>query len=369
MNGFTVPQNLNRYAVPVCGSSFLYSETLSNLLSNTTYYYRFVYDFNTCADSGPLPVCLPMPLVKGNTLFFTTLAQDYHDYKQVVTLPATNIASNSATLSGTVPLFGGFNSGFTRNISFLYSDSEKTLDRNPQVILATTTNGISYSANVINLSPKTRYYFRIALMSSPTCLPNQNCIHVAPSQILGNTLYFDTISSVIRNKDRFNKNLYYGIQNDDQVRMMQQILISLNMLHRPSDGNFDIFTFEAVKMFQREYKLRPVDGFVGRHTRKVLNDFKVPSPQPINPVLQSLYNKNKDGQISECTYLDSKYYTVSSNVYDGGGAIFDNNGKIVGNCNGMTGVCTGIIPQNCERVYVVYPNIWGFPAVNKYNLQ
>jgi|GEM_PF-3426442 len=97
---------------------------------------------------------------------------------------------------------------------------------------------------------------------------------------------------------------------------------------------------------------------------------KVPEENSFsNKGLETAFQKYKDGQISECTENGSKYYSASENAYDGGGQTFDVNGNAVGEYQGFTGKYTGVSPENCERIYVISPNIWGYPAVNKYNLK
>lgn len=94
------------------------------------------------------------------------------------------------------------------------------------------------------------------------------------------------------------------------------------------------------------------------------------SIQPeITTGLKKAFDLYKNGQISECSENGEKYYSASLNMYDGEGKTFDENGKVVGEYQGFTGAYTGIALQNCERVYVVYPNIWGYPWINKYNLK
>jgi hypothetical protein len=89
----------------------------------------------------------------------------------------------------------------------------------------------------------------------------------------------------------------------------------------------------------------------------------------ISAGLQKAFSIWKDGEISECTEGGATYYTGGINAYDGGGATLDIKGNVVGSCQGFTGHCEGIMSEQCERIYAVYPNIWGFPAVNKYNLK
>ena len=104
------------------------------------------------------------------------------------------------------------------------------------------------------------------------------------------------------------------------------------------------------------------------------NSNSIPAPEQdksgsISAGLKKAYSNYKNGQINECVYEGKLYYTASSNVYDGNGETFDIDGNIVGNHGGFSPTLEGINPQQCERIYVVEKNIWGYPAVNKYNLQ
>lgn len=88
-----------------------------------------------------------------------------------------------------------------------------------------------------------------------------------------------------------------------------------------------------------------------------------------NTVLQSIYTQYKNGMIAECKDGGKVYYSANLNAYDGGGVTFDSSGKVVGQYQGFTGKYTGIEPKNCTNIYVVDPNIWGYPSVNSYNLK
>ena len=89
----------------------------------------------------------------------------------------------------------------------------------------------------------------------------------------------------------------------------------------------------------------------------------------IDEGLLTAHQSYANGVISECTENGNKYYSAGLNAYDGGGKTFDVNGNVVGEYQGFSGVYTGINPQNCEKIYSVYPNIWGYPSINKYNLK
>lgn len=89
----------------------------------------------------------------------------------------------------------------------------------------------------------------------------------------------------------------------------------------------------------------------------------------INKGLRKVFALYKNGQISECFENGKLYYSASLNAYDGEGGTFDSLGTVVGKYQGFTGKYTGISPKNCERIYVIYPNIWGLEGLNKYNLE
>jgi hypothetical protein len=87
--------------------------------------------------------------------------------------------------------------------------------------------------------------------------------------------------------------------------------------------------------------------------------------------LQKAFSIWKDGYVAECKVDGKTYYMGGVNAYDGGSGVLDANGKGAGSCEGFSGKCEGVWPESnqCERIYAVYPNIWGYPAVNKYNLK
>ena len=98
---------------------------------------------------------------------------------------------------------------------------------------------------------------------------------------------------------------------------------------------------------------------------------KIPSDNDLSTTegLKKAYSMYKNGFINECKQDGNIYYIGGINVYDGGSGVFDINGDGVGSCEGFSGKCQGIIPVNCERIYAVSPNIWGYPIVDKYNLK
>jgi len=196
----------------------------------------------------------------------------------------------------------------------------------------------------------------------------------------------------------FTRNLSFGARGED-VRMLQQILKDKSFLSGTADGKFGNLTKNAVKLYQTSKSLVS-DGKVGPKTRAKLNEenttpscpqYAPPAPgwcsngtvvgPTIDPatgcysnvtcvpsVLQTIYSQNNNVEISECTYNGQNYYEVALNAYDGGSSVVDLNGTHVGGCQGFSGVCTGILPQSCQAVYTVFPNIWHHPAINTYNL-
>lgn len=85
--------------------------------------------------------------------------------------------------------------------------------------------------------------------------------------------------------------------------------------------------------------------------------------------LQKAFSIWKDGAISECLDNGEIYYMGQANAYDGGGGTLNSKGEGVGTYHGYTGKYEGFSPRNCERIYVVEKNIWGYAPVNKYNLR
>lgn len=68
----------------------------------------------------------------------------------------------------------------------------------------------------------------------------------------------------------FDKNLYYGIQQDSQVKELQEFLISKGYLAGSATGNFFSLTLKAVKNFQTDNNL-PSTGYFGPQSRTTAN--------------------------------------------------------------------------------------------------
>jgi hypothetical protein len=95
-------------------------------------------------------------------------------------------------------------------------------------------------------------------------------------------------------------------------------------------------------------------------------------------VVKTLYKKiNGNGLIEECVSSNGKFYATSMNGYDTMSYFYNASGKKIGSGGGFSGNGDGNNSpefnqadfQNCTRVFVSAPNVWGFPAVNKYNLK
>lgn len=69
----------------------------------------------------------------------------------------------------------------------------------------------------------------------------------------------------------FDKNLYYGIQQDSQVKELQEFLISKGYLEGSATGNFFSLTLKAVKNFQTDNNLPPT-GYFGPLSRTTANN-------------------------------------------------------------------------------------------------
>ena len=69
----------------------------------------------------------------------------------------------------------------------------------------------------------------------------------------------------------FTKNLYFGMQNDDQISQLQKFLNSQSLYNGPITGSFYSLTFNAVKAFQTKQEIFPATGYFGPLTRAVAN--------------------------------------------------------------------------------------------------
>ena len=70
----------------------------------------------------------------------------------------------------------------------------------------------------------------------------------------------------------FYNDLYYGLKNNNEVKLMQERLIALNYLEKGlNTGNYYAKTREAVKKFQKSYNIVPANGRCGPLTRSLFN--------------------------------------------------------------------------------------------------
>lgn len=75
----------------------------------------------------------------------------------------------------------------------------------------------------------------------------------------------------------FNRNLAFGLRNDQDVIALQKILAAEKLYTGPITGNFFQLTLQAVKKFQKKYRISRT-GFVGPLTRKKLQKTTSNSP-------------------------------------------------------------------------------------------
>ncbi len=104
----------------------------------------------------------------------------------------------------------------------------------------------------------------------------------------------------------------------------------------------------------------------------------IPETQKQNEVIEKLYGYiSKNGAIEECPSRGMMFYTAAGNGYDTMSFFYNQSGVKIGSSGGFTGAGDGnnspeFNPsdfKNCTRVFVTEKNVWGYPAVNKYNLK
>jgi len=89
--------------------------------------------------------------------------------------------------------------------------------------------------------------------------------------------------------EKFDKNLFYGLNNNSEVKCLQEFLKNQGKDIYPEElvtGNFLTLTKAAVVRFQEKYKseiLEPLElekgtGFVGKMTRAKINDILTREP-------------------------------------------------------------------------------------------
>lgn len=70
----------------------------------------------------------------------------------------------------------------------------------------------------------------------------------------------------------FDKNLYYGLQNDNSVIELQEFLVDQGVYSGPITGNYFSLTLKAVKEFQSANLISPASGYFGPLTRQKANE-------------------------------------------------------------------------------------------------
>ena len=87
--------------------------------------------------------------------------------------------------------------------------------------------------------------------------------------------------------------------------------------------------------------------------------------------LKTLYKTYDNGEIAECIHEGKVVYCAGHNGYDAGSTVYDRDGNVIGTCSYAWGPVDTICGQltECEVIYRVKDNIWGQPAVDKYNLK
>ncbi|MFC2072912.1 hypothetical protein ACFLUU_09525, partial [Chloroflexota bacterium] len=143
----TTSGNLSQETTPqVMASTSAFSASLSNLSSNTTYYFRAKATANTTAYGYELSFTVPIPVPP-----------------TVTTNDAVDISTNSATLHGSL---GNLGSSLSANVSFEWGTTSGNLtwETTPQVMASIG----AFSAGLSNLSSNTTYYFRAKAVGDGT---------------------------------------------------------------------------------------------------------------------------------------------------------------------------------------------------------
>ena len=78
---------------------------------------------------------------------------------------------------------------------------------------------------------------------------------------------------------RFDRNLYFGMRNDPDVKQLQIFLHGRGYFPYVANGNYFQTTVDAVKKFQKAYKLPVVSGYFGPQSRARANSLLSPAGQ------------------------------------------------------------------------------------------
>jgi hypothetical protein len=81
-------------------------------------------------------------------------------------------------------------------------------------------------------------------------------------------------------------------------------------------------------------------------------------------VVQSIFQKNNNVEISRCWKNGKKYFRAQMNVYDGGDKIYDETGKQVASCTPMSHADALCSMDKYEVIYTPSKNIWGHKGID-----
>ena len=84
-----------------------------------------------------------------------------------------------------------------------------------------------------------------------------------------------------------------------------------------------------------------------------------------DPVLNPEQTNYPFDYLAACTYEGEKYYLTQTNAYDAPGGIMNANLESAGNCNYGWGQPDPICEQitDCQAIYVIKDNIWGYEPI------
>ena len=108
----------------------------------------------------------------------------------------------------------------------------------------------------------------------------------------------------------FDKDLYYGIDNDSQVLELQEFLTSEGLYSGPITGNYYSLTVQAVKSFQERENIKPVAGYFGSLTREKAN--QVLNKNSDKTETQSINNNQTSGSSDLQSQIDSLLLIIKS---------------------------------------------------------
>ncbi len=106
--------------------------------------------------------------------------------------------------------------------------------------------------------------------------------------ILASAIFISSVSA-----ETFTKDLKFGMQADQDIRLLQEFLKSENLYTGPVTGNFFNLTQKAVIDFQKREGIVPASGYLGPKTRAKINispiqkDVSIGLNQPTSFKLQS----------------------------------------------------------------------------------